>query len=43
MESYVSAVSDTLILHKQPARSLAPQLLEYLRSTAAKADISLVS
>lgn len=42
MESHVSAVSDTLMLHKQPANYLTPQLFEYLLSTAAKSDLCLV-
>ena len=42
MERPVSAVSDTFMLHKQPANYLTPQLFEYLLSVAAKADLSLV-
>jgi len=42
MESHVSAARDTLLLHKQPASYLTPQLFEYLLSTAAKAHLSLV-
>lgn len=42
MESHVSAVSHTLMLHRQTANYLTPQLFEYLLSTAAKAYLSLV-
>lgn len=42
MESHVSAVGDTLMSHKQLINYLTPQLLEYLLSTVAKVDQSLV-
>lgn len=41
-ESHLSAVSDILMLHKQPANYLTPQLFEYLLCTEAKADLSIV-
>lgn len=42
MESHVSAAGDTLTSHKQLINYLVPQPIEYLQSTAAKLDWSLV-